>query len=340
MESIDVRKSALIDWLRQLSNLSLFRLETMVGDASMRRYFRVYTPRQSFVAMDAKPPQENCVPFVAIAKALSRAGLNAPAIIAADIPQGFLLLTDFGHTTFQNALNEENAALLYSKALKALLVLQQPHQVDGWQVPPFTADWMWKEWAWHKEWFLEKWLKIQLTEAQEKALDGNYAAIVDLCVAQPQVFMHRDFHSANLMLLPQNEVGILDFQDAFIGPLTYDLASLLRDAYVAWPKEAVTEWALFYFNELQQSGALKSVSSTTFLRWFDFMSMQRHLKALMTFSRKAVRDHEPRYLQHVPRTMQYLVDESSHYAETKALHTLLVQKVLPALKGVNLACAL
>ena len=196
---------------------------------------------------------------------------------------------------------------------------------------------MWQEWAWHKEWFLEKLLGVSVG-AEEQVLDACYALLVESATTQPQVFMHRDYHSANLMVLPAQGVGILDFQDAFVGPLTYDLASLLRDCYIEWPEERVNQWALAYQKKLQQSG-VANVDPRLFLRWFDLMGMQRHLKALLTFARKYVRDQQPHYLDYVPRTVNYLQRVCQRYPEFSALNRYLNTTVKPAVERALLLCA-
>lgn len=329
------RQGLLSIWLESNAGVHPILLEPMPGDASLRRYFRVNIRGESFVVMDAPPEYENCRPFVAIAKALCEIGLYAPDILEADVERGFLLLTDFGDQTFLNTLNINNADILYRKALEALALLQTCRFVDGHTIPPFTADFMLKEWAWHKEWFLEKWLGIDY-RAQEKELDACYQLLVESAVNQPQVFMHRDYHSANLMVLPENEVGILDFQDAFIGPVTYDAVSLLRDCYIDWPEESVQIWSRFYRQKLLESETIDFFDEAQWQRWFDFMGMQRHLKALLTFARKQVRDQQPRYLQFVPRTLNYLVRVSANYPELTVLHQFLRNTVRPAVQQVML----
>lgn len=329
------RQQLLLAWLEANAGVHPIEMQAMPGDASLRRYFRIHIRGESFVVMDASPEHENCRPFVAIAKALCEIGLNAPDILEADLERGFLLLTDFGDHTFLNSLNINNADPLYRKALEALALLQTCRFVDGHTIPPFTADFMRKEWAWHKEWFLDKWLGVDY-RAQEKELDACYELLVQSAVSQPQVFMHRDYHSANLMVLPDDDVGILDFQDAFMGPVTYDAVSLLRDCYIDWPEERVRNWSLFYREKLLESETVGSFDEATWLFWFDLMGMQRHLKALLTFARKQVRDHQPRYLQFVPRTLNYLVRVSANYPELSAMHQFLQQTVRPAVQQVML----
>lgn len=332
------RQEALTQWLSHTCDLPATALEVMQGDASFRRYFRLRTQDQSFVVMDAPPPQENCRPFVAIANALRDAGLQAPNIIQADVERGFLLLTDFGDATYLKTLNTENADPLYRRALKTLAQLQHCREVKGVHIPPFTSDFMMKEWMWHKEWFLEKLLGLSFAR-EEKELDVCYARVVAEAVSQPQVFMHRDYHSANLMVLPDGGVGMLDFQDAFIGPITYDLVSLLRDCYIDWPESQVNDWVLAYWEMLQPFHIAGLSDQQTFLRWFDWMGIQRHLKALLTFARKHVRDQQSQYLTFIPRTLHYLLQVSARYPELSALHHYLDTQVQPAFNKVKHLCA-
>lgn len=328
MESIEARKIQLEQWLMQTGMFASLQLLPLAGDASFRRYYRLIHADHSWIVMDAPPPQENVIPFVAVATALRAWGVQTPEIVAAEPTKGFLLLTDFGDATYLKTLTPDNATDLYQTALIALARLQSCRQVPGHIIPPFTTDFMWQEWAWHKEWFLDKLLGLNIQQ-QEKILDDCYASIVSAAASQPQVFMHRDFHSANLMVLPDQTVGVLDFQDAFIGPLTYDLASLLRDCYISWPEQRVQQWVAYYLNQLQAQGEFHDVTLKQLLYWFDMVSMQRHLKALLTFARKYVRDDQPQYLQHIPRTLNYLCEVSSRYPAFLALHEFLRDSVQP-----------
>lgn len=337
MESIDARKNSLTEWLRDQCGLRFDELIAMAGDASFRRYFRVVTADGTFVAMDAPPPQENIAPFVAIARALKAKGVHTPDIIFTDFSCGFLLLEDFGDTTFLSALTAKNADHLYDLALETLAVLQACNHVPERDLPRFSADFMWQEWAWFKEWFLQKWLGFDVIQ-HEKELDSCYGKLVESAENQAHVFMQRDYHSANLMVLPNDQVGVLDFQDAFIGPVTYDLASLLRDCYIDWPAESVNRWALSYLRKLQKRDQLTDISDDAFLIAFDKMGMQRHLKALLTFSRKHVRDHQSNYLKHIPRTLNYLLTISANYPELTPLHDYLQNEVLTAIKRVEPLC--
>ena len=336
-ESTDARLTSLVSWLRNDCAFIFSSIQPIAGDASFRRYFRVQTTSGSYIAMDAPPPLENCRPFVAISRALRKHGLLTPEIIAFDIERGYLLLSDFGDATFLKSLHAGNADQLYRSALDSLSTLQSCRDVPDWIIPSFDATWMWNEWAWHQEWFLEKWLGISCGDMKE-ALDACFAVLVQSAVTQPQVFMHRDFHSANLMLLPEGQVGVLDFQDAFIGPLTYDVASLLRDCYIDWTDEQVHAWSTYYFRRLVDGDVLQQHDLLQYQRWFDLMGIERHLKALLTFARKHVRDHQSQYLRHVPRTLTYLLAVTSRYPELVALHTFLKNVVQPNVNKALLTC--
>lgn len=314
---MDDREQKLQFWLQKTCGIPEFSLQQIPGDASFRRYFRVQHHQGSYVAMDVHMERNSCAPYIAIARALSKHGLVTPEIIRNDLSQGFLLITDFGDRQLLKELNEENAQILYTQALEALSYLQQCRQVSGWTVPIFTTDFMLKELDLFKEWFLERYLHLSLSEKTEQNLLKCFQFIVEGATQQPNVFMHRDYHSANLMVLPHDQVGILDFQDAFIGPVTYDLVSLLRDCYIAWPEDFVVALILQYRDRIHLE-----VSDVDFLYWFDLMGLQRHLKTLLTFSRKYCRDGNDSYLKHIPRTLNYIMTVSERYPECRELHAL------------------
>jgi len=339
MESKSERKVKLDKWLREVCPEGITECQPLPADASTREYFRVITPKNSYVAMNAPPPMD-CHPYVAIAAALRDKGLDAPAVIAQDLENGFLLLTDFGDLTYLRFLaanyNASAADDLYGRALRAMSVMQSCVNVPGYTLPVFGREWLEQEWVWHQEWFLQKWLG--LPTSVDAAVHDGYEKIMLNILTQPQVFMHRDYHSANLMVLPDNRVGILDFQDAFMGPLTYDLASLLRDCYIEWRPVMVEEWAGYYFSLLREQGLFDEVSDQTFMQWFDWMSIQRHIKALMTFARKSVRDEDDRYLVHIPRTVNAIIKVSEQYPLLRALTDYYANTVEPAVRKMNIVC--
>ncbi|MCD6039014.1 MAG: hypothetical protein K0S27_414 [Gammaproteobacteria bacterium] len=331
---MEPRTQALYAWVAETRSLANPILQLLPGDASFRRYFRLHEPGGSYIVMDAPPERENCLPYVAISYALRTHGLLAPEVIAQDLSQGFLLLTDFNDRLLLTELTTVNARVLYTRALDVLMVLQSCREVPGWQIQPFTVDFMYKELKHFQEWYLENYLGLTLSATTKNMLECLFLFLVEMAASQPQVFMHRDYHSANLMVLPNDQIGILDFQDAFIGPVTYDLVSLLRDCYIAWPEEWILKLALQYRDQL----GITTVSDSEFLRWFDLMGLQRHLKALLTFSRKYLRDENARYLQHIPRTLTYLTQESRSYRECQPFQKFLYDVMVPAQQEMSIVC--
>lgn len=317
------RQDILQRWLKESCQLTTFSIQPMSSDASFRCYCRVQHPQGTYVLMDAGQEQASCLPFVAIAHALRALGLSVPEIIASDLSQGFLLVSDLGDNVLLKELNNNNAEVLYTSALHELAILQNCRSVPGWDVPLFTAEKMREELEGYKEWFLKMHLGLQLTPSTEKALGACFDFLAAAAAGQPQVFMHRDYHSANLMVLPQNKIGMLDFQDAFIGPVTYDLVSLLRDCYIDWPEAWVIQLALQYRDQL---GLV--VSDAEFIRWFDLMGLQRHLKALLTFSRKFHRDGNEKYVQYIPRTVNYIATIGERYSECDMLCALMNEAII------------
>jgi aminoglycoside/choline kinase family phosphotransferase len=331
---MDTRQNLLHDWLTHDCGFNTFSLQAMTGDASFRRYFRVLHNEQSWVAMDAPPDRENCVAYIAITKALRKLGLNSPEVYKENLTAGFLLITDFGDKQLLGELNTSNMLQLYGEALDTLAMLQACKSIEGWNVPMFTANFMYQELEWFKEWFLQSYLGLHFSSATESMLANTFDFLATLAASQSKVFMHRDYHSANLMVLPQNKIGVLDFQDAFIGPVTYDLVSLLRDCYIDWPEDVVTKLALSYKQRIHLS-----VSDELFLRWFDGMGLQRHMKALLTFSRKYKRDANPHYLKHIPRTLNYISSISKSFPECRDFCDFLHHVILPTYEKVSLVCA-
>lgn len=309
------------DWLKNICQLENYQITVMTPDASFRRYYRIQDAKQTYVLMDAPPPEKSCEPYIRIADCLRQHGLQTPVIYHAQLDIGLLLLSDFGDDTYIKALNNSNADQLYRNALTSLAIIAN----ISFELPKFDAEFMWQEWLSHKEWFLDKYLQMPFMQ-EEAALDDCMQKIIESAVNQTQVFMHRDYHSANLMV-HQNDVGILDFQDAFIGPVTYDLVSLLRDCYIAWPQHDVMRWVEYYY-QLLISHKIIDIDIAIFYQWFDLMGLQRHLKALLTFSRKKVRDNHPQYLKHMPRTLDYIITVSGKYPELGLLHRFYKEKVV------------
>lgn len=323
------RVERLARWLQRDLGLPPFELTPASADASFRRYFRVRFGGESRIAMDAPPDKEDVRPFVRIARQLQGIGLNVPAVEAENLEEGFLLLGDLGERPYLSVLDESNVDRLYGDALGALVVLQScGPQAD--QLPRYDRELLWREMALFREWFLKRHLALTLNEAEQRMLDDTFESLVAAALEQPQVAVHRDFHSRNLMVADHNP-GILDFQDAVFGPVTYDLVSLLRDAYVEWPRDRVEQWVLGYHDLAVDSGILRERGEARFLRWFDLMGAQRHLKVLGIFARLNHRDGKAGYLNDLPLTLRYLLDESERHAELLPLHRFLRERVEPAM---------
>lgn len=283
--------------------------------------------------MDAPPENEDCRPFVDIARALFDAGLHVPRIIEEDLEQGFLLLDDLGDRQYLDELNGETVERLYGDAIGALVTLQVCGPQDH-ELPPYDEALLMQEMELFREWFLVRHLALSLDEDTNRMLDQAFRVLADNALQQPRVCVHRDYHSRNLMVTDQHNPGILDFQDAVFGPVTYDLVSLLRDCYIAWPREQVEDWALGFHELAMQSGILNRDlhdDEKQFLRWFDLMGVQRHLKAIGIFARLNHRDGKPSYLRDIPRTMSYVEEVAGRYAELGQLRDYIVREVKPAM---------
>ncbi|MCF6354815.1 MAG: phosphotransferase [Candidatus Polarisedimenticolaceae bacterium] len=315
-------------WLTDQVGLPSFSLEPASGDASFRRYFRVMLSDKSYIAMDAPPDKEDCRPFVAIARQLKAVGLNVPSIHAENLEQGFLLLDDFGSTLYLDILNPGNADQLYADAIVSLVQLQSKMPTAA--LPPYNRVLLMQEMELFREWLLQKHLGLSLTDNDHALLTQAFELLANSALEQPQVAVHRDYHSRNLMLTDPNP-GILDFQDAVNGPVTYDLVSLLRDCYIQWPAGQVETWAMIYFKQAVKSGVLLSEYEEKFPQWFDLMGVQRHLKAAGIFTRLHCRDGKSGYLKDIPRTLGYIVKLAPRYARLQGLAEFITRRVLPGL---------
>ena len=328
-------RSQLLDrWLQQ-SGYRNYRLQRASEDASFRSYWRLETALQSMIVMDAPPEHEPCDRFIAVANKLRAAGLNAPEIIDSNLEDGFLLLTDFGSLDYLSQLNPQSEGQLYADALAALLTMQT--QADTADLPDYDETLLLRELNMFHDWFLIQQLGVELNSVQQSIWQETQQTLVDNALGQPQVFVHRDYHSRNLMVVDKDNPGILDFQDAVSGPLTYDLVSLLRDCYIAWPLARVEQLALGYY-ESARAPQLVDVDAVQFLRWFNLMGIQRHLKVAGIFSRLNIRDGKSRYLGDIPLTLGYLQQVSALEASTAGLSALfdelqLQQRVASLLEG-------
>ena len=320
----DIRQSLLIDWLAKLEApvTKPDRLRPASSDASFRRYFRVDTADGgTLIAMDAPPPQEDVRPFVQVAELFAATGVTVPDILASDIEQGFLLLSDLGSTTYLNQLNADTAHKLYLDAIQALVRLQVHSEPD--RLPPYDRELLRRELMLFPDWYLAKHRQALLNDQQKADLERVFETLLANNLAQAPVYVHRDYHSRNLMVLADGNPGILDFQDAVYGPITYDLVSLLRDAYVEWDEEMVLDWAVRYWEHARRAGLPVAQDIDMFYRDFEFMGLQRHLKVLGIFARLYHRDGKDGYLNDIPLVMQYVRKTAYRYKEFAPLVKLL-----------------
>lgn len=320
----DIRRSQLTDWLAQVNAPKTLpeSLRPASSDASFRRYFRIDTADGgTLIAMDAPPPQEDVRPFVHVAQLFAGTGITVPNIIAQDVERGFLLLTDLGNTTYLKQLNPDTAHKLYLDAIEALVQLQT-HSAPG-QLPAYDRELLQRELMLFPDWYLSKHRNAALDDKQRSDLNAVFDVLLANNLAQAQVFVHRDYHSRNLMVLQSGNPGILDFQDAVYGPITYDLVSLLRDAYIEWDEEMVLDWTVRYWEHARRAGLPVSHDIDSFYRDFEFMGLQRHLKVLGIFARLYHRDGKDGYLNDIPLVMQYVRKTAYRYKEFSPLIRLL-----------------
>lgn len=317
------REQLLREWLHEVLPTPPGRIAPASSDASFRRYFRVWYDSQTRVIMDAPPDKEDCRPFVAIAQAMRGLGLNTPEVLAGDLDQGLLLLTDLGSRQYLPELDERSVPGLYGDALEALTRLQVGGDPVSPLLPPYDSALLHREMELFREWFLGQLMELELSAEEQQILNQTFALLADNALEQPRVWVHRDYHSRNLMITDPDNPGVLDFQDAVVGAVTYDLVSLLRDCYIAWPREQVEFWVLDYRARLRALGMGGLGDAHQFLRWFDLMGVQRHLKATGIFARLHLRDGKPGYLRDIPRTLGYVLEVANRYAELADLHGLL-----------------
>ncbi len=336
--STDARLVKLEAWLAGVFGARDFELKPASADASFRRYFRVTRGGQSWIAMDAPPDKEDLRPYVQVARMLADIGVNAPRVLECKEDEGFLLNSDLGSRTYLAELEEGgDVDRLYADAIAALVSIQAGGARHAHLLPPYDESLLRREIALFPEWFCERHLGLDTRRAV--GMERVYDALVAEALSQPRVFVHRDYHSRNLMVCDGARhganPGILDFQDAVHGPLTYDLVSLLRDCYIAWPLQRVEHWVVEFFESAQRAHVPVPASERMLLRSFDFMGVQRHLKAIGIFARLWHRDGKPGYLKDIPRTLGYVEQVSTRYEELAPLAKWIAAEVAPAMARVG-----
>jgi len=326
----DTRLQLLEEWLTSHFGRSSFSLYAASADASFRRYFRVECGCETWIAMDAPPPREDCRPFLKVAGLLRGAGVHVPDIIAQDLHLGFLLLSDLGTTTYLEALDGSNADALFRDALDALIRIQLASRAGV--LPPYDETLLRREIGLFPEWYVDRHLGTTFTAAEAQAFRDVCDRVVSSNLAQPQVYVHRDFMPRNLMVAHPNP-GILDFQDAVYGPITYDLASLFRDAFVSWSEERVLDWTVRYWESARRAGLPVAADFASLYRDFEWMGLQRHLKVLGIFARIRHRDGKSGYVEDAPRFVEYVRAVCRRYRELAPLLGLFdrLEELKPAL---------
>jgi len=319
-----LRLDALLSWVNQTHSVKADELTPASSDASFRRYFRFTQQSGTFIVMDAPPEHEDCRPFVAIARLFERADVHVPQVLREDLEQGFLLLTDLGVTTYLDALRQsvEGADALYRDAFTALIRIQRASQPDV--LPEYSEELLRREIALFPEWYVARHCGMTLTSQQAQILNTSIDVLMSNILAQPRVFVHRDYHSRNLMVSTPNP-GVLDFQDAVYGPITYDAVSLLKDAYIHWEEEQRLDWLVRYWEAARKAGLPVADDIGTFYRDYEWMGVQRHLKVVGIFARLAQRDGKTGYLNDIPLVWRYLREACGRYRELHPLANVLDQ---------------
>lgn len=339
MTRSDARLALIEDWLSRELRLAPQRIEPASSDASFRRYFRVFGARGTWIVMDAPPEKEDVRPYLKVSRLLESLGVHVPHVHETDSTRGLLLLEDLGTTLYLDRLSAGvDPQPLYGDALAALAAIQVRGAAASRELPPYDSAALGRELALMPEWFLARHLGLEATPAEGELIAQTFAFLIREALAQPEVFVHRDYHARNLMVVPGRNPGVIDFQDALRGPVGYDLVSLLKDCYIAWPRARVVDWVSGYRARLGAgggAGGLAGASEAQFLRWFDLIGVQRHIKVLGIFCRLWYRDGKRGYLADLPRVLAYVRETCALYAELNSLGRLLAERVAPALPRAN-----
>jgi aminoglycoside/choline kinase family phosphotransferase len=312
--SQDLRLQQLTHWVQ--ATWPEATLTVASADASFRRYFRIHYKDKTMIAMDAPPDKEDSSSFINVTHRLLNVSVHAPNILKQSLSKGFMVLSDLGSTPYLDCLNDNTADTLYTDAINTLISLQHANTDE---LPHYDVALLQQEMQLMPDWFLGTHLSLVLTTTQQRQVDETFAHLTAAVLEQPQVFVHRDYHSRNLMFTHHDNPGVIDYQDAVLGAISYDLVSLLRDCYISWSESKVTQWALEYRDKAVAIGLMASVDDKTFMRWFDLMGLQRHLKILGIFARLYHRDGKKNYLNDIPQTLEYVMQVGEKHPETQAL---------------------
>lgn len=323
---MDKRQKLLKNWSQLQLELDEADWSVVSGDASFRRYFRIQSESSSWICVDAPPEHENSAQFIKVAQLLEK--VNAPKVLAYDLEHGFMLLSDLGDQLYLPLLNEDTADGLYHEAIQTLIEMQRIESAEV--LPPYGEALLNQEMELFREWFIQHHLQIELSQAENVMLDELFKWLTDSALEQPQVFVHRDYHSRNIMQVENEPPGVIDFQDAVHGPISYDLLSLLRDCYIEWPEHKVNEWINYF---LEQSDW--EIDKAQFKQWFDWMGLQRHIKVAGIFSRLNYRDGKSGYLKDIPLTLRYIVRQAEPYPQLEEFTNWMKQVILPKMDSLS-----
>jgi aminoglycoside/choline kinase family phosphotransferase len=332
----DARLESLRLWLVETLGFANATIEPASADASFRRYFRVVRGAESYIVMDAPPDKEDLGPYLGVTSMLADLGLSVPWVLARNVAAGLLLLTDLGTRPYLDELRAGRSVdALYADAMHALAHLQAAGGKFAGTLPKYDRALLRREMALMPEWFLARHIELPADPRIAALLERTFGALEDAALAQPQCFVHRDFHSRNLMVLEAGNPGIIDFQDAVEGPLTYDLVSLLKDCYVAWPAVRVRDWALGHRERLRSAGVAAGADEAQFLRWFDLMGLQRHIKVLGIFCRLCYRDGKSQYLGDLPLVLDYAESAAAAHPETVEFARFIATAIRPRFESAQ-----
>jgi N-acetylmuramate 1-kinase len=336
MPEKDARLALVHKWLTDDLGLRPEKVEPASSDASFRRYFRAFRNGETFVIMDAPPGKEDVRPYLKVTRLLESLGVHVPHVHEVDEANGLLLLEDLGVTQYLQRLNEgDDPDRLYGDAMFALAEIQTRGAQAARELAPYDREALARELALMPEWFCRRHLELTLTEGENQIIAAAFEFLIIEALQQPAVFVHRDYHSRNLMVLDERNPGVIDFQDALCGPIGYDLVSLLKDCYIGWPRERVEQWVTGYRNLLRSRGAPGGRDAQEFLRWFDLIGLQRHIKVLGIFARLWYRDGKSGYLRDLPLTLEYVRDTCGRYPELAELAGVLERRMVPELPRAN-----
>jgi len=337
MPTTDERLALIHEWVSAGLRLAPMAIEPASSDASFRRYFRVTcSSGGTYVVMDAPPGKEDVRPYVKVSRLLEAVGVHVPHIHEMDAERGLLLLEDLGSTQYLARLKAgDDPDALYGDALNALADIQVKGREAAAELAPYDREALMREMALMPEWFVGRHLQLSLCAAEQSDIAKSFEFLVTEALAQPKVFVHRDYHSRNLMITRERNPGVIDFQDALAGPVGYDLVSLLKDCYISWPRERVERWVSAYRAKLVKHGGAAGKDEREFLRWFDLIGVQRHIKVLGIFARLWYRDGKAGYLPDLPLTLEYVRDTARRYPELAPLSQIVEKHFVPGLPGAN-----